>query len=127
MATLDKELFDFVITQSGLVENQTIFRGMYPSEGPDKTCCLIWRAGEKQAPDRLARPRVQFLCRGATQDEALDLYQKVSAVLGGLWGQALPSQEIIACTEESAGFIGKDDRGRVEYSANYRLATDRVL
>jgi hypothetical protein len=127
VASLDRELFDFLASQTGLVPGVEVFRGPYPPEGPDEACALIWRGGTGENPTQLARPRVQVLCRGRTQDTALALYQKVRAVLAANYAVELPSQELYASQEESAGFIGQDAKHRYEFSANYVLATDRLL
>lgn len=127
MATLDRELFDWLAAQSGLSPGVDLFRGPFPPAAPDVACALIWRGGESENPTRIARPRFQVICRGKTQDQALALLQKVRGVLAANYAHQLGDRELLASQESSAGFIGQDEKGRYEFSANYLLATDRLL
>lgn len=136
MAALERELFSWLLAQTGLTPGTQaagarpagqLFRGPYPPEGPDECAALLWRGGTDADPTEVARPRFQVLVRGRTQDQAHALLLKVLGALASNYAHDLGDHDLYASKAESVGYIGQDQKGRYEYSANFRLATDRVL
>jgi len=133
MATLDKEIFDYVCENAPalpalLVQNVNAFRGSFPDSAPDNAAAFFLRpAGPAEAPDRYAHPLLQVVFRGATEDDPIALLLQVRAVIKGRWQFQLPSQFVQSITEHSSGYIGKDLRQRYEWSANYAIVCDTML
>ena len=127
MATLDRDLFDYLASETGFTEGTDIFRGPYPPEQPDNAVAVILRLGGTEAADRWATPRLQVLIRSRSQDWALGALSKVRSALAANYAVTLGSQTLHGSFERSSGFVGFDSRQRREYSANYDLVTQFLV
>ena len=122
-----KQITTYIGTQAGLTIGTDLFAGFRPSNAPDECVTILETGGGKPdfyLPDSVEK-MIQVLTRGKTYFSARDLADSVYEKLHGKAGIALPvvdAKSFYVNTIDALQvpqFIGIDEKGRIEFSANF--------
>ena len=125
MASLLREMFDWIEGQAGLTAALDWHCAELPPEALNTCAALIQRGGEASKPKlrgSVGAYLFQVLARGEpnTNATAQDMADAIHGVLSDRAGIILNDWEV--CVVESVSepqFLGHDARARPEYAANY--------
>lgn len=128
-----KEFCEFIEDRTTFIVGTTIQVGFRPQEAPDRCSVVLESIGGAPSfdlPDRIDQS-IQILSRGndlwEARDDAWEIFNALTGNVPGViqsaqWTLPVVDGAFVACVIEaisSPQIIGRDDRGRFEYSTNY--------